>query len=78
MKLLSLQNSEEKFQLLMTTLKEACDIYAIEINTKKNRTEVMVVAKDPERSSIQVNDIMFNQTDFQVIWDPNNRRRKVH
>ena len=55
-------NSEEKLQLLMTTLKEACDAYGMEINTKKNKTEVMVVAKDPERCSIQLNDIMINET----------------
>ena len=56
-------NSEEKLQLLMTTLKEPCDTYGMEINTKKNKTEVMVVAKDPERCLIQLNDIMINQTD---------------
>ena len=55
-------NSEGKLQLLMTTLKEACDTHGMEINSKKNKTEVMVVAKDPERSSIQLNDIMINQT----------------
>ena len=38
----------------------------------------MLVAKDPERCLIQVNDIMVNQTDFQVPWDPNNRGRKMH
>ena len=56
-------NSEEKLQLLKTTLKEACDTYGMKINTKK-KTEVMVVAKDPERCSIQLNDIMINQTDI--------------
>ena len=55
-------NSED-CQMLMTTLEEACDTYGMEINTKKNKTEVMVVAKDPERCSIQLNDILINQTD---------------
>ena len=56
-------NSEEKLQLLMTTLREVCDTYGMKINNKKNETEVKVVAKDPERCLIQRNDIMINQTD---------------
>ena len=72
-------NSEHKFQLLMTTLKEACDTYGMEIKTKKNKTEVMVVATDLERCSIQLNDIMIKQNrNFHVPRDATNRGWKKY
>ena len=32
-------DSEDKLQLLMTTLKDACEKHGMEINTKKNKTK---------------------------------------
>ena len=55
-------DSDEKLQLLMSTLKDACDKHGMEINTKKNKTEVIVISKEPEKCSIYLNEEKINQT----------------
>ena len=56
-------DSEEKLRLLMSTLKDTCDKHGMEINTKKNKTEVMVISKEPEKCSIYLNEEKINQTE---------------
>ena len=56
-------DSEDKLQLLMTTLKDACEKHGMEINTNKNKTEVMVISKEPEKFSIYLNEEKINQTE---------------
>ena len=55
-------DSEETLHLLMSTLKDACDKHGMQINTKKNKTEVMVISKEPEKCSIYLNEEKINQT----------------
>ena len=47
----------------MSTLKDACEKHGMEINTKKNKTEVMVISKEPEKCSIYLNEENINQTE---------------
>ena len=47
----------------MSTLKDACEKHGMEINTKKNKTEVMVISKEPEKGSIYLNEEKINQTE---------------
>ena len=56
-------DAEDKLQFLMTTLKDACEKHGMEINTKKNKTEVMVISKEPEKCSIYLNGEKINQTE---------------
>ena len=46
----------------MSILIEACDVYETEI-TIKNPTEVMVIAKEPEQCSVQLNNTDISQMD---------------
>ena len=45
-------DSEKKLQILMTSLNEAYVAHGMKINTKNNKTEVMVIAKEPQPSLI--------------------------
>ena len=47
----------------MITLKDACEKHGMEINTKKNKTEVMVISKEPEKCLIYLNEEKINQTE---------------
>ena len=56
-------DSEDNLQLLLTTSKDACEKHGMEINTKKYKTEVMVISKEPEKCSIYLNEEKINQTE---------------
>ena len=56
-------DSEEKLQWLKSTLKYACEKQGMEINTKKNKTEVMAISKEPEKCSVYLYEEKINQTE---------------
>ena len=47
----------------MSTSRDACEKHGMQINTKKNKTEVTLISKESEKCSIYLNEEKINQTE---------------